>query len=180
MRRDELVTMQKNVIVHTDSKILSLDKIKDIETLKAFGTYPEAKLLVEEKVGVTLNVKDWSQLFKIINTLSLSVNQNIEKLIFFLDETAHLKELGSFSQAKDELSEILAFRVKARSWKELERNLKLIVVAFRSLDMTDKSAIFEKNKIRNFIHSSRLEGIQMSSMPDLKMADIIEKYRVNL
>lgn len=165
-------------IANTSSKILHLDKIKDIETLKSFGSYKEVKFWIEEKVGVPLKVNGWNQLFKIINCLSRSVNENIEKLIFFLDENERLKELGSFSEAKGTISELLAFQIKAKSWKQLERNLKSIVVAFRNRDTTDKSAIFEKNKIRNFIHSSKLEGIQISDTPALKMSDILDKYRV--
>ncbi len=43
----------------------------------------------------------------------------------------------------------------------------------------NQEAIFEKNKLRNFIYSSKLEGIEINYTPDLKMADILEKYRVN-
>ena len=39
-------------------------------------------------------------------------------------------------------------------------------------------SIFEKNKLRNFIHSSKLEGIEINYNPQLKMADVINKYRV--
>lgn len=170
--------MQKKIIDNTSSKIPHLDKIKDIETLKSFGSYLEVKLWVEEKVGVPLKINGWNQLFKKINGLSLSINENIEKLIFLLDENKHLKELGSFPEAKEKVSALLGFQIKTRSWKQLERSLKSIVVAFRNRDMIDKAAIFEKNKIQNFIHSSRLEGIQMSDAPALKMADVIEKYRV--
>lgn len=163
---------------NTSSKIPYLYKIKDIETLKSFGSYTEVRLWVEERIGVSLKINGWNQLFKKINGLSLSVNQNIEKLIFLLDENEHLKELGSFTEAKKKVSALLGFQIKCHSWKQLERSLKSIVVAFRNRDMIDKAAIFEKNKIQNFIHSSRLEGIPMTDAPALKMADIIEKYRV--
>ncbi len=173
-----LVNMQKKIIANTGSKIPHLDKIKDIETLKSFGSYAEVKFWVEKKVGVPLKINGWDQLLKRINGLSFSVNENIEKLIFLLDENEHLKELGSLPEAKEKVSALLGFQIKACSWELLERSLKSIVVAFRNRDMIDKSAIFEKNKIRNFIHSSRLEGIQMSDTPALKMADVLDKYRV--
>ncbi|MCK9397339.1 MAG: YhfG family protein [Methylobacter sp.] len=170
--------MQKKIIDNTSSKIPALYKIKDVETLKSFGSYTEAKIWVEEKVGVALKINGWNQLLKRIHELSFSVNENIEKLIFLLDEKEHLKELGSFPDAKKKVSALLGFQIKVRSWKQLERSLKSIVVAFRNRDMIDKAAIFEKNKIQNFIHSSRLEGIPMTDAPALKMADIIEQYRV--
>ena len=44
-------------------------------------------------------------------------------------------------------------------------------------ESVDKAAIFEKNKRRNFIHSSKLEGIEINDNPHLKMADILNKYR---
>lgn len=169
--------MPKEIINNTSSRIPDLYKIKDVETLKSFGSYTEVKMWVEKKVGVTLKINGWNQLLKRIHDLSFSVNENIEKMIFLLDEKEHLKELGSFPEAKEKVSALLGLQIKARSWKQLERSLKSIVVAFRNRDMVDKSAIFEKNKIRNFIHSSRLEGIQMSDTPALKMTDVLDKYR---
>jgi len=170
--------MQKKIIDNTSSRIPNLYTIKDVETLKSFGSYTEVKIWVEKKVGVALKINGWNQLLKKIYDLSFSVNENIENLIFLLDENKHLKELGSFPEAKEKVSALLGLQIKARSWKQLERSLKSIVVAFRNSDMIDSSAIFEKNKIRNFIHSSRLEGIQISDAPALKMADVIEKYQV--
>jgi len=169
--------MQKKIIDNTSSRIPDLYKIKDVETLKSFGSYTEVKIWVEKKVGVALKINGWNQLLKRIYDLSFSVNENIEKLIFLLDENKHLKELGSFPEAKKKVSTLLGLQIKARSWKQLERSLKSIVVAFRNRDMVDKSAIFEKNKIRNFIHSSRLEGIQLNDTPALKMTDVLDKYR---
>ncbi len=171
--------MQKQFIHNTNSKILDLGKIKDIETLKSFGTYADVKIHVEEKIGVSLNVNDWDQLLKTINNLSFSVNKNIEKLTFVLTDNKHLKELGSFSEAKRIISQLLSFPMTARSWERLESQLKTIVLAFSHHELTDKSVIFEKNKIRNFVNSSRLEGIQISDIPILKMADVINKYRVH-
>jgi hypothetical protein len=170
--------MQKNVINNINSNLPPLYKIKDIETLKSLGTYIEVRRWIAKKVDVPLKVSGWEELFQRINSLSFSVNENLEKLIFLLSENEHLKELGSFSKAKEKISELLMFRIKSRSWKQLERNLKSIVVAFRNRDMIDKSVIFENNKIQNFIQSSRLEGIQISDAPALKMADIFDKYRV--
>jgi hypothetical protein len=42
-----------------------------------------------------------------------------------------------------------------------------------------KEAIFEKNKLHNFIHSSKLEGIEINYNSHLKMADVLNKYRVS-
>ena len=170
--------MQKKIIDNTSSRIPDLYRIKNVETLKSFGSYTEVKFRVEERVGVPLKINGWNQLFKKINGLSLSVNKNIEKFIFLLDESERLKELGSFPIAKKKLSTLLEFQIKAHSWEQLEKKLKSIIVAFRNRDMIDSLALFEKNKIQNFIHSSRLEGIQISDAPALKMADVIEKYRV--
>lgn len=155
-----------------------LNKIEDLETLKSFGSCIEVKSRIEKRIGVSLKTNGWQQLLKRIRDLSLVVNENIEKLIFLLDENKHLKELGSFNDAKKKVSALLGLQIKARSWKEFERSLKSIVVAFRNRDIVDKSAIFERNKIQNFIHSSRLEGIQLSDTPALKMSDVIDKYRV--
>lgn len=42
----------------------------------------------------------------------------------------------------------------------------------------EKSELFEKNKIRNFVNSSRLEGILISENPALKnLEEVINKYR---
>ncbi|MBL6986483.1 MAG: hypothetical protein ISR72_05475 [Methylobacter sp.] len=169
--------MQEKIIKNISSKIPDLNKIKDLETLKSFGSYTEVKSRVEKRIGVPLKTNSWKQLLKRINDLSLIVNNNIEQLIFLLDENKHLKELGPFLEAKKKISTLLEFHITASGWKQLERNLKSIVVAFRNPDTIDPSAIFEQNKIRNFIHSSRLEGIQMSDTLALKMTDAPDKYR---
>lgn len=64
----------------------------------------------------------------------------------------------------------------------LPENLRAEVLEFirhlkNSNDIKPES-IFEKNKLRNFIHSSRLEGIEINYIPDLKMTDILNKYHV--
>jgi hypothetical protein len=46
-------------------------------------------------------------------------------------------------------------------------------------ESVDKEAIFEKNKRRNFIHSSKLEGIEINYTSHLKMTDVLNKYRVS-
>ena len=158
----------------------TLNEIKDIDTLKSFGTYTEVKLRVEEKIGVSLKVSDWSQLLKKITIQSVSVNQHIDKLNYLILEDKNLKEIGQLSDAKKLVSELLSFRIKDRSWKQLKRSLKMIVSAFNKHDIADKSELFEKNKIRNFISSSRLEGVQISeNLTSRSMADVLNKYREN-
>lgn len=42
----------------------------------------------------------------------------------------------------------------------------------------NQEAIFEKNKLRNFIYSSKLEGIEINYIHGLKMEDVLNKYRI--
>lgn len=157
--------------------MLALGKIKDIETLKSLGSYAKVKTLIKQEIGISFEVSNWDQLLKMIEQLSISVNRNTEMLVHLIADSKNLKELGLFSNAKKTISELLRLKIKARSWQQLENVLRKILLAFDNDDF--KAALFEKNKMRNFINSSRLEGIHIETMPPaLKMKDVLEKYRV--
>ncbi|SFJ13739.1 hypothetical protein [Nitrosomonas sp. Nm34] len=154
-----------------------LNQINGIDDLKAIGTYIEVKIGIEEKIGVPLRVNGWSQLFNKIKSVSASINNNIEKLSILLCEENNLKEIGQFYEAKKVISDIFSLQIKARSWRELKLKLKKISSAFKDGVTTDKHLLFEKNKIRNFINSSKLEGIQINEgLTSRSMADVLNKY----
>ncbi len=159
--------------------MLALGKIKDIETLKSLGSCADVKKLIKSEIGISFEVSNWEQLLKMIEQLSISVNKNSEMLVPLIADSRNLKELGSFSNAKKVISELLRLKIKARSWDSLEKILNKVLPEFTNDDFAIKSALFEKNKIRNFIYSSKLEGIFIKDEPpQLKMKDVLEKYRV--
>lgn len=48
----------------------------------------------------------------------------------------------------------------------------------QKLTLEEKIAIYNKNKYKNFVASSKLEGIDLPSTPPEKtLKDIIEKYK---
>jgi hypothetical protein len=64
----------------------------------------------------------------------------------------------------------------------LPENLRAEVLEFikhlKNSNGIKPESIFEKNKLRNFMYSSKLEGIEINYIPDLKMEDVLNKYRV--
>jgi len=163
---------------NTSLKIPALDKINAIGLLKSLGPYRDIKYAIEKKLGIPLKANSWEQLFEKINQLSLAVDSNMGLLTLFLADNKQLRAIGPFFEAKKRVSELLALPIKARGWEQLESNLKRIVLAVSHREITDKAALFEKYKIHNFIHSSRLEGIYMNDAPALKMEEVLDKYRV--
>lgn len=170
--------MSKKSTVNARLKMPTLNQIKDINDLRSRGTYTEVKIGIEEKIGVSLKANGWNQLFNKIKSVSISINNNIDQLIPLFSDEGRLKETGQFSEAKKIISELLSLQIKARGWEELRYKLKTIVSAFNDCIAVDKYELFERNKIKNFISSSKLEGIQITeNLTSRNMADVLNKYR---
>jgi hypothetical protein len=164
--------------ITNDLRLPLLSKIDDIHRLKAVGAYREVKLGIDKKIGFPLRAKGWIQLFNKIKIISASINKNSDVIALILTEEGYSKKIGRFSEVKQTISSMLEIPIKANSWKDLKLKLSLILTAFNGCDFGNKRDLFEKNKIRNFISSSKLEGIQISEdSVSRSMEEVLNKYR---
>lgn len=102
-------SMENHFIDSSQSKMPAFHKIKDVDTLKSFGTYMEVKLWVEEKSGLSFRGRGWNKLFLEISQISYSVSKNWGKSSPRLSGDESLKKIGTFSEAKERVSELLSF-----------------------------------------------------------------------
>ena len=166
------------ICISSDLRIPPLSHINDIDSLKAIGAYREVKLGIDKTIGLPLRANGWVQMFNKIKEISTCINRNYDFITRILEEEEYIKEIGCFSEVKKKVSNIFSFQIKASSWKGLKLKLSMIFKAFNGCDSTNRHELFEKNKIRNFISSSKLEGIQISeNLVSRSMEEVLKKYR---
>lgn len=169
-----------NTMIDIENTSINLKEIKTISDLKSYGEYKFVKKIINKTTGLDINSNDWESLFTQLNLISSSIEANKEKLQKLTDNDNSLKELGKFTKAKENISELISYKIKARSWVSLrDKVITLINVFIPIKTYVDKYEFFEKNKRVNFVNSSKLEDINIESTASSKnMADIISKYKV--
>ncbi len=150
------------------TKILSC---KSVEELKSLDSYLGLKRLVEDKLGFKLHVKGWVSLFNRIKSLKSIVSRK-------KNELERIPDAQSFVEAKRKANNVLGFKINAKELSKLKEMLSSLISVF-SQAVFSAHERFESTKVRNFIHSSRLEGIDISSQkPEQSLDSILAKYRV--
>lgn len=161
---------------------INLKEIKEIDGIKALGSFINAKKLISAEIGVPLKANSWIKLFENFRHLSEAVETNSEKLNYLLSTAeSSQNESGKFNKVKINISEMLGFTIKARSWSEFRAKIKTLLSVFSYKGTTDKYELYEKFKRSNFIGSSKLEGINISIIPTSRsMSEVIKKYKVEI
>ena len=152
-------------------------KLKDVlnaatvQELKSVGSFLEIKRGIEHELGTKLGVKSWKELFEKINHLKTVVPKN---KVSFLKRNKNKK----FNAVKNELTMILALKIKARGWCELNKKVHRIISFFCSSPFNPYEH-YEKTKLSNFKHSSKLEGVDIdTSNEHMSLNKTLEKYRI--
>ncbi|WP_444935313.1 YhfG family protein [Microbulbifer sp. JMSA004] len=150
--------------------ISSILEAKDLDELKALGSYKEIRDSLQSKIDINLKVNGWVALDKRIRSLKSLVSNNKEKL-------TEICEFSNFENAKASVNELLDLKIKAKSKDDFKKKISKLIDAFYQGEF-DPYARFEETKIRNFKSSSRLEGIELEE-PDesITIESILSKYR---
>ncbi len=151
------------------TKILSCESV---EELKLLDSYLELKRSLEEKLGFKLHVKGWASLFKRIDSLKTIISKKKYELETIADNQ-------SLAEAKREVVKILGFKLSAKGRSEFKQMLQSLISLFSNC-MDNPYERYELTKNRNFIHSSRLEGIEISAnKSEHSLESILERYKVS-
>lgn len=148
----------------------SILKAKDLNELKALGSYKEIKDSLQLKLDINLKVNGWEALDKRIRSLKSLVSENREKL-------TEICEFDNFKNAKESVNELLGFKITAKSKDDFKKKISKLIDAFYQGEF-DPYARFEETKMRNFKSSSKLEGLEIEE-PDesVTLESILSKYR---
>lgn len=150
------------------TKILSC---KNIEELKSLDSYLGLKRSVEDKLGFKLRVKGWVSFFDRIESLKMIISKK-------KNELEKIPDVQSFVEAKHKVNNVLGFNINVKERSQLKEMLNSLISMF-SQAVVSPDQRFESTKVRNFIHSSRLEGIDISSQkPEQSLKSILAKYGV--
>ncbi|SDR41085.1 YhfG family protein [Pseudomonas cannabina] len=116
-----------------------------------------------------LGVNGWAALLAKLKVLRVTLCTN--------DLSISMIEEGSFKQAKHKLSETLGFPITAKNQSELDVIIRTCSTYFFESNF-DPHRRFEEKKLKNFISSSKLEGINIP-YPDGKrsLEIILAKHR---
>jgi hypothetical protein len=152
--------------------LLNINEIDDLISLKAQGTYLSLKTAIESHIGFKLGVKGWQSLLSKILVIKNGLKCGSD---YF--ETLIAKETLSASRKK--IKEMLGIDIKATSTSQLHERFTLLVALFKA-EVFDPYEKYERNKRKNFVNSSRLEGIELpTDSPTVSRQDLISKYSVN-
>ena len=139
-------------------------------SLTQMGSFIEVKQYVEAQLTFKLGVKGWNALHTKLNLLAASVSEHRDCIGSTLENMP-------FNKGKRELSRMLGFTIKAKNQAALNHIIK-VLLSFTPCSQFDPYERYEENKLRNFISSSRLEGITIP-VPDEKVSleALLAKHR---
>lgn len=148
-------------------QVLQADRIDD---LQKFGSFTEIKKAVETQLMLKLGVNGWASLLFKLNVLRATLSSNNARIDLARQEK-------KFSEARRVLSSQLGFRVTAKNRSELDSLIQTCSLYFFD-NHFDPHRRFEEKKLKNFINSSKLEGINLP-FPDEKasLESILAKHR---
>lgn len=131
-------------------QVLQADRIDDLQKL---GTFTEVKGCIETQLMLKLGVNGWVALFSKLDVLKTALRSSKASVHLAAHET-------TFREAKRTLSRILGFQITAHNQAELDRLIQTcsLYVLGHAVDPHKR---FEEKKHRNFISSSKLEGIHI-------------------
>ena len=151
-------------------KNIDIQQINSLESLKKYGPYHSIKKTIELKIGFRLGVKGWKDLYKKIS----AIKRYFECGHSDIDIIISANEL---SLAKTKLYEIFDIKIPAKSRSELSDMVTQLLSFFKKTSLTAHER-YELNKRKNFINSSKLEGIDIPSIPNkMSLDDVLKKYK---
>ncbi|KEZ66014.1 DUF2559 family protein [Pseudomonas syringae group sp. 26L6] len=132
-------------------QVLQADRIDDLQKL---GTFIEVKRCIETQLMLKLGVNGWVALFSKLNVLKTALLASKSSVHMAAHE-------NTFREAKRKLSKSLGFQITAHNQAELDRLIQTCSLYVLGRTVVDPRKRFEEKKHRNFINSSKLEGIHI-------------------
>lgn len=144
--------------------------IDSLELLKAWGSYRSVKQRIEGAGKFKLGVRGWNALYIKVTHMVSAIEDKRPLLEALLVE-------DDYAVARKKAEAILGIEILAKSIGELRLGVRALISLFSTSAISPYEA-YENNKRKNFISSSRLEGVEIpESVPDESLEDILNKYR---
>lgn len=160
--------------------LLELSSADSVEDLKIYGSFYDVKKHINNNLGMQIKSRSWNHLFTLLKGLFSSFKKNRELFLKIALNINSIKSLGKFNDVKRTMYDLLGFKIYARSWSILyEKTVKLVNALTIKDNKIDAYTFYEQHKKDNFLHSSKLEGINIKSGGD-SMEDVLKKHRVGL
>lgn len=142
-------------------------QVREAEQLKQLGSFREVKAGLEEQLGAKLRVNGWHALFQRLLCLREHGRLVSEQVLRLVNEK-------KCSEAKQRLEEQLGLHPKSATPEELTAVGRALKQCTWPINTLDADARFEATKRKNFLHSSRLEGIELeASGRDITVDEVV-------
>lgn len=155
------------------SNVLSITSIKQCDSLaslKSLGSFATVKQAIADSLSLQMKVRSWQALHDKLQTLTLAVQNHREFL------TSH-DEAQDLSVSLLVIKQKLGVQLRVNTFAHLTIAINKLLVFFTEPKMSAYD-IYEQYKRENFVHSSRLEGINIPMQkPEVSLADVLAKYR---
>ena len=161
-----------------------LGKIHNIEGLKSYGSLNSIKESILSESGIALRANSWESLYEKVSELVKNATKNQKYIEQLANKKATVKDFGDFNESKSKLSNLIGYKLSAKSWDELHTKtnkataflLIIIRTKNKSLSLAEKKKLFNKSKYKNFVSSSRLEGVSVIPVKN-SIDELIKKYK---
>ncbi|AZD33804.1 hypothetical protein C4K22_1042 [Pseudomonas chlororaphis subsp. aurantiaca] len=131
-------------------QILQTANVSDLKTL---GRFLEIKRFIEAQLHLKLGANGWGSLLLKLKALNALGGASDECESYFCDARP-------YQTVRAEVSKKIGFKITAKNQAELKAALHKLSTCSARLEF-DPHKRFEKKKLKNFINSSRLEGIEI-------------------
>lgn len=145
---------------------------KNPDELKCFGSFKAVKCAIKNDLGAYIRAGSWMALHQKLHdlkTLIPELENQIETAIRDYEVEKSIKLIHRLT----------GLEFSCGTQDELERKITSLR-ALLSVSVSDPFLRFEKNKVKNFINSSKLEGLDLEPAdPSETMNSILAKYKQN-
>ena len=157
--------------VSTDSSC-SPSYATTVDELERYGSFSEAKRCLSAQVGFQLRARSWS-------TLRQMIYQARQALTHRRDDIDAALKGQSVQAVRSELRQLIGIELPGRTLESLQQQIEALIRAFAVSQAPQSPAErYEKIKKRNFINSSRLEGLEIKEdVSGQTLEQILAEYR---
>lgn len=143
-----------------------------IEELKTHGSFNEVKQRLSAQVGFRLRARSWSGLLATICQIRQALTHRCD------DINTALKG-KSVHAIRSDLRRLIGVELPGRTLDCLRQQVESLTSTFVFCQESESPAArYEKNKKRNFINSSRLEGLEIDeNVSEQSLEQILAEYR---
>ena len=106
-----------------------LGKIPNIEELKSYGSLKSIKESIFSESGIALRANSWEALYEKLSELVKNASKNQSYIEQLANKNISIKDFGNFNESKSKLSDLIGYKLSAKSWDELHAKTDKVISA---------------------------------------------------